>query len=237
MIRTIIWFLYFGLSLVVLLPSVLIGKNYENRGYEEKLKLLAYKRANKWSKQLNFIAGGKIEVLGIENIPKDDSFLIVSNHQSNFDIPILLGTIEYPLAFIAKIETKKIPIISTWMRFMKCLFIDRENFRQSVKVINEGAKLLASGYNYVIFPEGTRSRDGSLGDFKPGSIKMAMKAKKSIIPVSINGSIDMMKKGQIKIIPSRVVVTIHEPIIPDDESFNDSSLLIKKVKDIIAADM
>ncbi|MBN2260450.1 MAG: 1-acyl-sn-glycerol-3-phosphate acyltransferase [Clostridiales bacterium] len=233
MFRTIIWFLYFGLSLILLLPFLLVGKYYEKKGMSEKLKNYAFKKARNWSNQLNFIAGGKIEVIGEENIPENDSFLIVSNHQSNFDIPILLGNIKRPLAFIAKIETKKIPLLKTWMEFMKCIFMDRNDFRQSVKAINEGAKLLEEGYNFVIFPEGTRSKDGLLQDFKPGSIKMAMKAKKMILPVTISGSIGMMAKGRVKITPADVKVIVHEPIMSDDENFNDSLILTQKIKSII----
>ena len=233
MIRTIIWFLYFGISLVLTLPMMIRARYLYKKGEMEKLKDIAFRVSRTWARQLVNIAGGKIKVIGMENLPKEESFLIVSNHQSNFDIPILIGYTEIPLAFIAKIETKKIPIVKQWMEYMHCIFMDRNDFRQSVRAINDGAKGLKAGYNYVIFPEGTRSLDGNLGDFKAGSIKMAMKAKSKIVPLSINGTFDMMRKGNLTITPADVIITIHPPI----EFSEDNTKLIDKVKDIIEKDL
>ena len=103
--------------------------------------------------------------------------------------------------------------------------MDRDDFRQSVKIINEGSKNLKAGQNYVIFPEGTRSKDGSLGDFKPGSVKMAKKAEVRILPITIDGSIGLMRKGDNIIRPADVRVIIHEPVESDLESVELMSLV------------
>jgi 1-acyl-sn-glycerol-3-phosphate acyltransferase len=218
MIRTMIWFFYFGLSLLLTLPALVVVGRYQRAGDEQEVKLRAFRKARSWSRQLIWIAGGKIDVIGRENIPENEAYLIVSNHQSNFDIPILLGYFEHPVAFIAKVETEKIPILRNWMRYLRCIFMDRKDFRQSVKAINSGAKNLEKGYNYVIFPEGTRSSDGVLGEFKQGSVKMAMKAKVKILPITIDGSINMMRKGEKIIRPGNVRMVIHPPISSDESS-------------------
>lgn len=230
MLRNIIWYLYWGLSLVVYIPAMIRAQGHLNRKEVFKARELAYHKAKNWSRYLVSLAGGDIEVKGLDNLPSDDSFLLVANHQSNFDIPLLLAEMPVPIAFIAKIETMKIPLVSQWMTFMGCLFMDREDFRQSVSVINEASKKLVQGYIYVIFPEGTRSPDGRLGDFKAGSIKMALKAKKPIVPVTIDGSIKMMKKGEKGIHPARVVLTIHPPILPEGEIFKDTGGLMSEIK-------
>ena len=225
MIRTLIWFLYFGISLVLTLPKLMVAKRLESRGDGISATALAAKTARAWSRQLIWLAGGRIEVIGEENIPEDEAFLVVSNHQSNFDIPILLGYFKLPLAFVAKIELRKMLIVRDWMDYLRCLFMDRDDFRQSVKIINEGSKNLKAGQNYVIFPEGTRSKDGSLGDFKPGSVKMAKKAEVRILPITIDGSIGLMRKGDNIIRPADVRVIIHEPVESDLESVELMSLV------------
>jgi 1-acyl-sn-glycerol-3-phosphate acyltransferase len=229
MVRTIIWFMYFGISLVFTLPEFWVAQRQARNGNDLEAKAIAVKKARSWSRQLIWLAGGKIEVVGEENIPKDEGYLVISNHQSNFDIPIILGYFGKPMAFIAKIETKKMMIVRDWMIYLKCLFLDRNDFRQSVKVINQGSKNLKEGHNYVIFPEGTRSEDGNLGDFKPGSVKMAKKAGAKILPITIDGSIKLMRKGEKLIKPGSVRVIIHKPVESDLESVQ----LMDHVKSII----
>jgi 1-acyl-sn-glycerol-3-phosphate acyltransferase len=230
MIRNIIWYLYWSLSLLVYIPAMIRGQGYVKRGEVPRARQLAFHKAKGWSRNLLKLAGGRTEIRGLENLPPEDAFLLVANHQSNFDIPLLLAEIPLPIAFIAKIETLKIPLVSQWMTFMGCLFMDREDFRQSVGIINEASKKMAQGYNYVIFPEGTRSPDGRLGDFKAGSIKMALKARRPILPVTIDGSIKMMKKGEKGIHPGRVVLTIHPPITPEEEIFKETVNLMAEIK-------
>ncbi len=229
MVRTIIWFMYFGISLIFTLPVFWSAQRQAKMGNDSEAKVIAVNKAHSWSRQLIWLAGGKIEVIGEENIPEDEGYLVISNHQSNFDIPILLGYFGHPLAFIAKIEMKKMLIVRDWMVYLKCLFMDRNDFRQSVKVINQGSKNLKEGHNYVIFPEGTRSVDGKLRDFKAGSVKMAKKAGAVIVPVTIDGSINLMRKGEKLIKPASVRVIIHKPVKSDLESVK----LMDQVKSII----
>ena len=231
MIRTAIWFFYFALSLIFSIPALIKVRKAEAAGDTLTVRQRTFAKAGDWSRELIAIAGGKIQVNGRENIPENESFLVVSNHQSNFDIPILLGYFGHPLAFIAKIETKKMPIVRDWMTYIRCIFMDRSDFRKSVAAINQGAEGLKEGYNYVIFPEGTRSKDGSLGDFKPGSLKMASKAGVKILPLTITGSIDMMPKGRTRITPASVTVTIHPPV----ESGGNQSELLNHVVETIAS--
>lgn len=91
--------------------------------------------------------------------------------------------IEKPKAFIAKIELLKLPLLRTWMIHLKCVFMDRSDIRQSLKVINQAADHLKEGYSMIIFPEGTRSKNETFGEFKPGSLKLALKAGVPIVPV------------------------------------------------------
>ncbi|WP_280770204.1 lysophospholipid acyltransferase family protein [Salipaludibacillus daqingensis] len=225
MIRTVIWFIYFSVYLLVISPGLLKAKRLKNSGKTEEFDQYIQKVSQNWARRLVKLAGGKIHIKGEEHIPKDEPVLIVSNHQGNFDIPILLGFLDLKIGFISKIEVKKIPMIGTWMEHMGCIFMDRQDRRQAVKSIILGAKALKNGTNLVIFPEGTRSKGGPVADFKTGSFKLATKSNVTILPVTIQGSYQMMEANKNKITPGDVHVTISEPIRVHQQEDMDSSQL------------
>ncbi|RKD22159.1 1-acyl-sn-glycerol-3-phosphate acyltransferase [Caminicella sporogenes DSM 14501] len=233
MIRTIILATYLIPALIFSIPSLMKAKLLEKKGKLDERNRLAFEVVSKMSRRLIKLSGSQIKVVGEENIPRDKAVLFVSNHQSNFDILLLLGFIDKPKAFIAKVELMKIPILSQWMKAMGCIFIDRKDVRQSLRAINEGANILKEGHSLVIFPEGTRSKDGQLGQFKHGSFKLATKSNVPIIPVTINGAYKIMPKGKLIIKPSKVEMIISKPIYADEEIKRDSKMLADKVKNII----
>lgn len=212
MLRTGIWFIYFFIYLLVISPALLKARYLKNRGKTVELDAFIYKKSSNWARRLVKLAGGRVHVRGQEWIPDDEPVLIVSNHQGNFDIPVLLGNLGLNIGFISKVEVKKIPMISSWMTYMGCIFMDRKNRRQAVKSILDGADALRKGRNLVVFPEGTRSKGGPVGEFKKGSFKLATRSKVAILPVTIEGSYNMMEANKNKITPADVTVTISEPI-------------------------
>lgn len=211
MLRTIIWFIWFWVSLLCTLPFLFVVKLLDWNHNASARDKLVYKVTSIWAKSQVVMSGAEIKVSGEENLPVGP-VLFISNHQSNFDIPIFMGYINKPKAFIAKIETAKMPFVSSWMRLMKCVFMDRNDIRQSVEAINKGAELLKEGYSMVIFPEGTRSKTGEMGEFKAGSFKLAVKSGVPIIPVAIKGSFDIMGKGSLLIKPALVELEILKPV-------------------------
>lgn len=233
MIRTILWFIYFGLHLIAIEPSLLRVNRLAKLGKIIERDHLTDQTAKKWARSLVKVAGVTVVTTGEENIPPEGSVLFVSNHQGNFDIPILLGYIEKPKAFIAKIELLKFPLIRTWMIHLKCVFMDRSDIRQSLKVINQAADHLKEGYSMVIFPEGTRSKNESLGEFKPGSLKLALKAGVPIVPVAIQGSYKIMEQNGFLIKPAHVEITIFAPIPTAGLSKEQAAELPERVRKII----
>jgi 1-acyl-sn-glycerol-3-phosphate acyltransferase len=193
--------------------------------------------ARNWARSALSMNGSKINVSGLENVPKDGGVLFIANHQSNFDIPIIMGYVPRDKGFIAKLELSKVPSFGRWMKYIGCVFIDRGDARQSLKAINHAAERLKEGHSLVIFPEGTRSADGTVGQFKPGSLKMAMKAKVPIVPVTISGSINIMPKGSMLIRSATVEVIISPPLNPDELPGMDSNDLTEKVRNIIIANL
>lgn len=197
----------------------------------------AHAIARKWAQSGLAMNGSSIHVCGIENVPKTGGVLFVANHQSNFDIPILVGHVPRDKGFIAKLELLKVPSFRRWMKHIGCIFIDRNDPRQSLRAINEAAERLKVGHSIVIFPEGTRSADGTVGPFKAGGLKLAMKARVPIVPVTISGSKNIMPKGSSLIKSARVEVIVSPPLIMDELKGMDSNQISEKVRDIIISNL
>lgn len=161
---------------------------------EEKEKA-NYKLLRKLIKMVIRISGIKINITGKENI-KDKNYLIIGNHKSNLDSLILIWIFEKPLIFIGKDELRKMPFINSWFEEIGCLFIERDNIRQSAKVIIEGSNILKNTKSVTIFPEGRRVMEDGLGEFKAGSFKMAIKSENNILPIAISNSCDALEKSK-----------------------------------------
>ncbi|MBM4760673.1 lysophospholipid acyltransferase family protein [Bacillus sp. B15-48] len=180
----------------------------------------------KCTKKLVKISGADVTVTGTENVPSDEPVLYVSNHQGNMDIPLLYSTAPQTMAFVAKKEMEKIPLLGYWMKERGCVFIDRDNARSSLKAINEAIQNLKLGYSMAVFPEGTRSKSSQVGDFKAGSLRIAIKSGVKVIPVSIKDSYKLIeKKG--KNTPAKVFVHYSEAI--DSKNFKDTNELATEV--------
>lgn len=193
--------------------------------------------ARRWAQSGLAMNGSSINVFGIENVPETGGVLFVANHQSNFDIPILVGHVPRDKGFIAKLELLKVPTFSRWMKYIGCIFIDRKDPRQSLTAINEAAERLKAGHSLVIFPEGTRSADGSVAPFKAGGLRLAMKAKVPIVPVTISGSKNIMPKGTSLIKSASVKVVISAPLLQEDVKGMDSNQISEKVRDVIISNL
>lgn len=232
--RTIIWILEFFLSLILTIPNMIRVKKIKKEYGIKASSEYADRIVRKWVENKFKIAKANIEVKGLENIPLNEKILFVSNHQSDFDIAIIMKYIPGAKAFVSKIEMKKIPILSTWMELMGCVFIDRDSPRNSIKAIVEASKNLKDGINIVIFPEGKRSKSKKVSDFKLGSFKIATKNKAVIVPITIDGSYKLLEEKR-KIVPSNVKVTIHQPIYTENLNKEEREKLNNYTRDIIAS--
>ncbi len=205
------------------------AKSLVEQGKTEEKDKLVMETTKWWAKKTLDLTGSSIEIYGKENIPKDGAFLITPNHDSMFDISAILLAFDQSLSFVTKQENKRIPFVSKWLPLLDCIAIDRSSPKSSVKSLMNAVKLIKSGKSVVIFPEGTRSSDGSLGEFKAGSFKIAQKASTKVLPVAIMGTREIMRKGSLKISSSNVIVSILPAINTDDLNTNDLASLTKKV--------
>ncbi|MFC1752041.1 lysophospholipid acyltransferase family protein [Thermoproteota archaeon] len=163
------------------------------------------------------ILGFSFKVKGRENIPKEGPFIICSNHQSHFDIVMLSIGIPHKFAFIAKKELFKIPFLGWDLKHQGHVKIDRNNNREAAKQLIMVEKAMVNDKKcFLFFPEGTRSSDGSIGEFKKGPFQLAVKTGTPILPCKIDGTIGILNKKSLLIRPGKVILTI-APIIPAPE--------------------
>ena len=173
----------------------------------------------KWGlKVIGFISGVKLEVNGLDNIPDDQAVLFVGNHISFFDIIVTYPLMKRPTGYIAKKEIKKVPFLSWWMYFVNCIFLDRKDPRQGLKSVLEASEKIKNGTSIFLFPEGTRSKDGKLAEFKDGGFKIATKAKAPIIPIGIQGTSDILENHFPIIKSGKVIVNFGKPVYTSEMS-------------------
>ena len=180
-------------------------KNTENYTEEQRYELLKeiVEKANR---------GGnvKLEVTGQEHIP-EKGFMLFPNHQGMYDMLAVIATCPHPVFIVAKKEVEKVPVLKQALACMNVFYMDREDVRQSMKVIMNVAKEVKQGKNYAIFPEGTRSKKGNvLGEFKAGSFKAATMAKCPIVPVAFINAFKPFDTNSIE--PVTVQIHYLEPI-------------------------
>jgi len=146
----------------------------EKYGHIQKILKLAVKAGNV-----------EIKAHGVENIPQTEGFLLYGNHQGLFDVVAVVNTCDIPLAAVFKKELSNVPLLKEIIACTKSFALDRENVRQSLEVIQNVTREVQAGRNYLIFPEGTRSKNGNrMGEFHGGSFKCALKAKCPVVPVA-----------------------------------------------------
>lgn len=234
MLKTISWFAYLWWSMLI--PRFKLMK-LNRQGKIAERDACAHAIARKWAQSGLAMNGSTIKVIGIENVPTSGGVLFVANHQSNFDIPILVGHVPRDKGFIAKLELLKVPSFSRWMKYIGCIFIDRKDARQSLAAINDAAERLKAGHSIVIFPEGTRSADGTLGPFKAGGLRLALKARVPIVPITISGSKNIMLKGTSIIRSASVTVIISPPLLPEEYKDLDSNQISEVVRNTIISNL
>ena len=158
------------------------------------------------------LVGVRVEVKGLELTDPNQTYIFTPNHQSFIEVPLLVTFLKHNFAYLAKKELFKYPIWSQGIRLIGVVPIDRSNTQAAVESARLATEKIRHGKSYVIYPEGTRSRDGRLLPFKKGAFMMAIETGVPIVPVSISGSTKIMPKGEIKIFPSTIYITVHEPI-------------------------
>ncbi len=209
--RTIPVFLYTIIMLILSLPFLLIA--FIVRLFHKKYAQLIATQVMRYGfKALLLVAGAKKIVIGREYIPRDRAVFYAANHRSFYDILIAYSEAPTQTLFVAKKELKKMVIVAQWMILLQCLFIDRGDMKQQMKVILEATKRAQEGYSVYIAPEGKRNPTDELLPFKEGSFRIARKAECPIIPVCIAGTDELFEKALPWLHGGKVLIEFGKPI-------------------------
>lgn len=230
----LLWYGYFVIYLLFTLRWR-VKYNYLKRKSPEEAALYAHQKVIQMSEHILKVSRTQVEVIGKENLP-DETCVFISNHQAIFDAFLLFAHVGRPIGFIAKKEIDKLPIVRSWLKYSNTIFMDRSDPRDSVRAINAGAENLKRGCSMAIFPEGTRSLKSEMADFKKGSLKLAIKAKVPVVPVTIDGTYRVLEVGN-KVRGHKISLVIHKPIYPNTLPKEEQNELTDKLHDIIEEEL
>jgi 1-acyl-sn-glycerol-3-phosphate acyltransferase len=167
--------------------------------------------ARAWSWMILSTTGVEVRVSGLDQVTAGETYVFVSNHQSIYDIPVIFASLPFQLRIIAKESLGRFPFLGWHLMRAGHLLVDRSNPDRS-GILKRWRHLVADRISLVIFPEGTRSRDGAVGRFKAGSFLLALEAGLTIVPVTIQGTVHVMTKGRLMTCPGQVALLVHPPI-------------------------
>lgn len=207
-------FLFLLLSIPVLFVEWLIGKKYRYAADISQLRIVQAA-----FNIVLFLSGTHVTVIGEENVPKDTPVLYVGNHRSDFDTVITYARCPGLTGYVSKDSIKKIPILSLWMKRLYCLFLNRDDIKEGLKMVLTGIDQIKRGISICIFPEGTRGIEGdetNMLPFKEGSLKMAEKTGCPIIPMALTGTADIFENHFPLIRSAHVILQYGEPIYPKE---------------------
>jgi 1-acyl-sn-glycerol-3-phosphate acyltransferase len=187
-----------------------------------------------WARVILWSAGVRIEVRTHVPIPPGRPYVFMANHLSTIDIWAVLVAVPVSFRFVAKKQLGMIPIFGWAMRSGRFIFIDRQNAASARRSIEEAARRIGAGQSVLIFPEGTRSRDGRLASFKKGGFHLALSSGAAIVPLAIRGSGQLMRPGSPLIRKGVVTVEIDEPIPTTGLGPEDRDGLVQRTRARIA---
>ncbi|WP_321366427.1 lysophospholipid acyltransferase family protein [uncultured Desulfuromusa sp.] len=187
-----------------------------------------------WGRSCLFFAGLKTQIQGVENIPCGCPAIYVSNHQSNFDIPIIYAGLPIQFRWMAKQELFRVPFFGLAMKRSGIIAIDRSNRRTTMHSIIVAAQRIKEGTSVIIFPEGTRTPDGQLQKFKKGALLIATKAQVPVVPIAIHGSFQIQPKDRWMVKGGPLQIEILPPISTEGLKSSDLDTLTHKVHNQIA---
>ena len=193
-------------------------------------------RLDQWSQRLLSDARIELSVRGLEHATPGENFVVMSNHQSLYDIPVLFQALQRRVRMVAKRELFRVPVWGRAMRVAGFIEVDRDNHERAVESLRRAADAIESGTDVWISPEGTRSRDGSLQAFRKGGFHLALDAGVSILPVSIDGTRRVLAARGHTVHPgATVAVTVHAPVDSRQYSPDDLEPLMERVRAAILA--
>ncbi|MEO6213511.1 MAG: lysophospholipid acyltransferase family protein [Vicinamibacterales bacterium] len=192
---------------------------------------VAHRCARAWAHLILATTGVRVQVSGLEHLEPGRSYVLAANHQSIYDIPIVFASIPAQLRIVAKESLGRIPFMGWHLHRAGHLLVDRRN--PGAGIVTKMARLVREGSSLIVFPEGTRSVDGVVGRFKKGSFAVAVNARLPVVPVTITGSHQVMKKGRLMVCPGVVQLVVHATIPTEEIARDQVVALADRVRAVV----
>lgn len=199
------WLLTIAVALSVTIASMFGGAKFAGKYI-----------ASFWGKFILWITPVRMKLKGVDNIQAGQSYVVVSNHQSIYDVLAVYGYLPLDFKWVMKAELRKMPFVGYACYKMGHIFVERKNRKASVRSLNHSVDKLKGGYSVFFFPEGTRVKGQQIINYKKGAYRMAKELNLPILPVSISGSDKVMPTKSFKILPGAITMTLHPPISTKD---------------------
>jgi 1-acyl-sn-glycerol-3-phosphate acyltransferase len=225
-LQTLIIVVWFILVTVVIGSVVIVCSFFSRTGNGPHLL------ARFWANSILWVGRIKITVTGTEKLDPDQSYIYMANHQSNADIPLLLGRLPVQFRWLAKAELFKIPIFGQALRGVGYISIDRSNRKSAFESLERAARSIRNGTSVLVFPEGTRSRDGRILPFKKGGFVLSVDSGVPIVPIIIRGTRDILSKGHFMIRPAPVTMEIMDLVETADYTRKSKDQLLDRIRSI-----
>lgn len=197
----------------------------------------AHRCARFWSRTSLAMARVRVSTTGTEHIPPAGPVIYMGNHQSNFDILALTVAIPRRFSWLAKEELFRVPFFGGAMRRAGYIPLDRSDGRQALKSIEQAARRIREGFSVVVFPEGTRTRDGALLPFKKGGFLLASRAAVPVVPFTINGSMAINPRNRFELYAGQIEISFAEPVLPEGTGSAARELLMERVRTAIEGNL
>jgi 1-acyl-sn-glycerol-3-phosphate acyltransferase len=188
-----------------------------------------------WARVMAWVTPMRVEVVGRDNIDPRQSYVLVSNHQSQYDIFVLYGWLGVDFKWVMKQELRKVMGIGVACERLGHIFIDRSNHAAAIATLEAARTKIVDGTSVMFFPEGTRSTDGQLLRFKRGAFRMAIDLGLPILPLTVTGTRDVLPANTSDLMPGSARLIIHEPISVEDVTVKGCQELSDRVREVIAS--
>ena len=185
-----------------------------------------------WSRLTIILSLCRVKVVGKEKLDKNQSYVFISNHQGAYDVFLIFAYIGQPIKWVMKQSLRKIPIVGSACEAAGYIFVDNSSPQSAAKAVKDAEKKLKNGISIAICPEGSRTRTGKMGVFKKGAFQMALNLKLPIVPITINGSYEVMPIGTYLINPHKMEIIIHDPVPVDEKIPENIREMAVKIREL-----
>jgi 1-acyl-sn-glycerol-3-phosphate acyltransferase len=229
------WRTVFFLIPAISLYTIVLGTTSILSTLFDRTGDFGHKCARAWAWLILKTSGVKVDVRGLEHIDPSRSYVFASNHQSIYDIPILFASLPIQLRIVAKESLGRFPFLGWHLRRTGNLLVDRKN--PGADIVEKMKRLVSESHSLIVFPEGTRSVDGTVNRFKKGSFLVAIDAQLPVVPVSLARSRYVMKKGELTVYPRRARLTVHPPMATAGVRREDVLAFAERVREVVRSDV